>query len=211
MKAGTHSLNLADLGRRARAARLARRLTLEDVVSRTTLTVSWLSKLENGLLSPSLDALVSLAAALECGVDSLVAGLSVPPSFVIDRQGEQPRPSRARGGVVAERLANGWHDRRMHPAIIHVSGNGNRHAPEHHDGERFLLVLEGEVRVIYGDEQIALGRGDSVYLRATIPHAITASAGRAARVLSVSYEIARDGSGRRSRGSVGPPATDSRR
>lgn len=193
MRAGTQSLNLADLGRRARAARLARRLTLEDVVSRTSLTVSWLSKLENGLLSPSLDALVSLAAALECRVDSLVAGLSVPPAFVVDRQSQQPRSSRSRAGTVAERLANGWHDRHMQPAIIHVSGNGSRPAPEHHDGERFLLVLEGEVRVIYGDEQISLGRGDSVYLRATIPHAITLAAGRAARVLSVSYEIAGDG------------------
>lgn len=201
MKPGTQSLNLADLGRRARAARLARRLTLEEVVSRTGLTVSWLSKLENGLLSPSLDALVSLAAALECGVESLVAGLSVPPAFIVDRQGRQSPPARTRGGVVAERLANGWHDRHMHPAIIHVSGTGNRHAPEHHEGERFLLVLEGEVRVIYGDEQISLGRGDSVYLRATIPHAIAPSAGRAARVLSVSYEIARDGgAARKSRG-----------
>lgn len=199
MKAGKHALNLADLGRRARTARLARRLTLEDVVSRTSLTVSWLSKLENGLLAPSLEALVSLAAALECRVDALVEGLSIPPTFVVDRQGDQPRQPRNRGGVVAERLANGWHDRQMQPAIIHVSGNGNRHAPEHHDGERFLLVLDGEVRVTYGDEQITLGRGDSVYLRATIPHTIAPGAGRTARLLSVSYEGSRAG-GRKPRG-----------
>lgn len=188
MRAAKHPLNLADLGRRARAARLARRLTLEDVVSRTNLTVSWLSKLENGLLAPSLEALVGLAAALECRVDALVEGLSVPPTFVVDRHDEKARPARGRGGVAAERLASGWHDRHMQPAIIHVSGTGNRAAPEHHDGERFLLVLEGEVKVVYGEEQITLGRGDSVYLRATIPHSLApAAAGRSARVLSVSY------------------------
>ena len=74
----TLTLNLADLGRRVRAARIAKRLTLEDVVGDTGLTVSWLSKLENGLLAPSLEALVRLAKSLECGVESLVEGLSVP-------------------------------------------------------------------------------------------------------------------------------------
>lgn len=201
MAAAKHSLNLADLGRRARSARIARRLTLEDVVSRTGLTVSWLSKLENGLLAPSLEALVALAGALECGVDSLVEGLSVPPAFVVDRPRDPPRPARGRGGVVAEPLADGWHGRRMQPTIIHLAGTGSRHVLDHHDGERFLLVIEGEVKVAYGDEQIALSRGDSVYLRATIPHAVVPVAGRQARVLSVSCESAgRDGRVRKSRG-----------
>ena len=44
------------------------------------------------------------------------------------------------------------------------------------------------MKVVYGEEQITLGRGDSVYLRAAIPHSIApAAAGRSARVLSVSY------------------------
>ena len=206
MPASQRTLNLADLGRRVRAARLARRLTLEDVVAHTGLTVSWLSKLENGLLAPSLEGLVRLAQALECGVDGLVEGLTVPPAFVVDKPGDGPRrSSRDRAGIVAEPLADGWHDRRMRPSILHVSGTGNRHAPEHHDGERFLLVLEGEVRVIYGDEQIPLGCGDSVYLRATVPHAICPAAGRAARVLSVSYDAGADGAAGRAATDVSRP------
>lgn len=196
------SVNLADLGRRVRAMRLARQLTLEDVVSRTGLTVSWLSKLENGLLTPSLESLVGLAEALECGVDTLVKGLTVPPAFVVDKQENgSSRPARGRNGVVIEPLANGWHDRCMRPSILHVAGSGNRHIPEHHSGERFLLVLDGEVKMVYGDEHIHLGSGDSVYLRATIPHAICPTGGKSARVLSVSYEAGNDGRGsRKSRG-----------
>ena len=107
----------------------------------------------------------------------------------MDTQGSAPRRRpRTAPGLIAEPLADGWPDRRMRPAILHVAGTGNRHAPEHHDGERFLMVLEGEIRVLYGDEQISLGCGDSVYLRATVPHAICPVAGRTARVLSVSYE-----------------------
>ena len=98
------SLNLTDLGRRVRAVRLARRLTLEEVVSRANFTVSWLSKLENGQLTPSLEGLVKLAEVLECGVDTLVEGLSVPPQYVVMKQSAgrgEPRRD-GRHGYVAE-------------------------------------------------------------------------------------------------------------
>lgn len=191
----TTSLNLADLGRRIRAARLARRLTLEQVVSRTDFTVSWLSKIENGLLAPSLDGLVRLAEVLECSVADLVAGLSVPPRVVVDRRdgGRTPPGRDGRGSVVVERLAEAWRERSMEPAILHVSPTASRKAVDHHDGERFLHILEGEVKVAYGDETILLGPGDSIYLDASLPHAVTPATRTAARVLSVSYQPSRNG------------------
>ena len=186
----TTSVNLADLGRRARAARLARRLTLEEVVSRAQFTVSWLSKLENGLLTPSLDGLVKLAEVLECGVDSLVQGLSIPPQYVVVKQGEgRIEPSRdGRNGYVTESLADQWRDRAMNPAIVQLSGVGNRHHPDNHNGERFLLVLDGEVTLEYGNELIHLSKGDSVYIYAAIPHVLTPAGRGTAKLLSVSYD-----------------------
>jgi len=184
-------VNLSDLGRRARDARLARKLTLEQVVSRADFTVSWLSKLENGQLTPSLDGLVKLAAVLECGVDELVAGLSVPPRYVAIKDGEgrlDPADGRRRG-VTVEHRADQWRGRSMHPVIIHVTGTGTKDSPESLGGERFLFVLEGEVRLEYGDELLLLGRGDSVYLHAAIPHAIMpATRGATAKLLSVIHD-----------------------
>lgn len=183
-------VNLADLGRRVRAVRLARKLTLEDVVTRASFTVSWLSKLENGQLSPSLEGLVKLAKVLECGVDTLVEGLSVPPQYVVVKRGEgRIEASRdSRGGYVAESLADQWRNRAMNPAIVHLSGVGNRQHPDNHDGERFLLVLEGEVKLEYGDELIHLDEGDSVYIYAAIPHVLAPAGRGTAKVLSVSYD-----------------------
>lgn len=185
-------LNLADLGRRIRAARTARRLTLEEVVSRTDFTVSWLSKVENGLLAPSLEGLVRLAEVLECSVEHLVAGLSVPPRVVIDRRNGGRVPP-GRGGVVIERLAEAWRERAMEPTILHVSVNGQRKAVDHHDGERFLHILDGEVTVAYGDETIQLGPGDSIYLDASLPHTVAPAGRTSARVLSVSFHPSRNG------------------
>lgn len=200
------AVNLADLGRRVRAARLARRLTLEEVVSRANFTVSWLSKLENGQLTPSLEGLVKLAEVLECGVDTLVQGLSVPPQYVVVKRSEgRAEHSRdSRNGYATESLADQWRDRAMNPTIVHLSGVGNRHHPDNHDGERFLFVLEGEVKVEYGNEVIHLDQGDSVYIYAAIPH-VLAPAGRGnAKVLSVSYDpkptASTLGGGRKGRG-----------
>jgi quercetin dioxygenase-like cupin family protein/DNA-binding Xre family transcriptional regulator len=201
-------LNLSDLGRRVRAARLTHRLTLEEVVSRTGFTVSWLSKLENGQLTPSLDGLFKLSQALECGVDELVEGLSVPPQFVVVKQGGGVVGNKVAGGkiaagngkpavkngkgVVAESLADQWRGRQMQPVILHLSGAGTANQPESQEGERFLLVLQGAVKVTYGDEQILLDSGDSIYLDATIPHGLAPMSrgqnGRGtAQVLSVSH------------------------
>jgi len=183
-------VNLADLGRRVRTARLARRLTLEEVVTRAQFTVSWLSKLENGQLTPSLEGLVKLAEVLECGVDSFVQGLSVPPQIVVVKKGEGRRDAarESRAGYVVESLADQWRDRAMNPAIIHLSGVGNRSHPDNHDGQRFLMVLDGAIRLEYGEEIIQLSEGDSVYIYAAIPH-VLAPVGRAtARVLSVSFD-----------------------
>jgi transcriptional regulator with XRE-family HTH domain len=183
------AVNLADLGRRVRAARLARRLTLEDVVSRANFTVSWLSKLENGQLTPSLEGLVKLAGVLGCGVDKLVEGLCVPPRYEVVRRGDRrTEPAgNGRGGYAIEPITDGWRDRAMHPVILHVSATGNRHHPDNHDGERFLLVLDGDVRIEYGDEAIHLEEGDSVYIYAAIPHTIAPAHRNTAKVLSVSY------------------------
>lgn len=185
------SVNLADLGRRVRAARMARRLTLDEVVSRADFTVSWLSKLENGQLAPSLEGLVKLADVLECGVDSLVEGLSIPPQFVVVKNGTgriDPSPKDRKQSIVVEHLADQWRNRSMNPVILHISGNGNRGNPDNHDGERFLMVLEGELKLEYGNDLLLLAEGDSIYIYAAIPHTLMPAGRGPVKVLSVAFE-----------------------
>jgi transcriptional regulator with XRE-family HTH domain len=191
-------INLTDLGRRARAIRIARGLTLDDVVSRAEFTVSWLSKLENGLLSPSLEGLVKLSDVLECGVEELVEGLSVRPRHVVVRKGEgRVDNSRDRAGDTRlEQLAATWRGRGMNPVILYLAPSphsGVRPPATSLVGERFLHVIAGDVKLQYGQELIDLGEGDSVYLDATIPHNLTTSGRSKAKVLSVSFEPLRTG------------------
>ncbi|MEM9438759.1 MAG: helix-turn-helix transcriptional regulator, partial [Pseudomonadota bacterium] len=65
-----------DLGRRVRELRKARDWTLEQAASQAGLARSTLSKIENGQMSPTYDALKKLAVGLEISVPQLFT----PPS-----------------------------------------------------------------------------------------------------------------------------------
>ena len=39
-----------------------------------------------------------------------------------------------------------------------------------HDGEEFNLVLKGSLIVVFGDQEIVLNEGDSIYFNPTYPH-----------------------------------------
>lgn len=204
-------VNTLDLGRRAKSLRQARGLTLEDVVSRTDFTVSWLSKLENGLLTPSLDGLVRLAEVLECGVDELVEGLLTRPRVVITRHGAgrldgsrnngsrngSSRNGRAAGSV--EHLCEEWRGRSMVSTVLHLRPGRSAEPLTCEEGERLLFVLEGCVQLTYGETSEKLAEGDAAYIDARVQHSLTGDARRNARVLSVLSRQAE------------PPATSQRR
>jgi len=43
--------------------------------------------------------------------------------------------------------------------------------PRGHEGEEFLHVLEGTLRVVVGEEEYVLAQGDSLHFKSTRPHA----------------------------------------
>ena len=75
-------MNLVELAQRIRKHRLNRQFTLEDVATRSGLTRSWLSKVENFRITPSLPALGQIASALSVTVAELVQGLDENPTLI---------------------------------------------------------------------------------------------------------------------------------
>jgi transcriptional regulator with XRE-family HTH domain len=189
-----NGVNIFDLGRKAKALRQLRGLTLEDVVTRTEFTVSWLSKLENGLLTPSLDGLVRLAEVLECGVEDLVDGLIPRPHLVVTRNGNGRRDESRSGtnGHAIEHLSEAWRGREMETTVLHLPKGRTKTVPMSNAGERFLHVLEGQMQLIYGETSEKLAVGDSAYIDARVPHMLQGDARRRSRVLSVLIRQARN-------------------
>ena len=60
-----------------------------------------------------------------------------------------------------------------------------------HDGQEFLFVLDGEIKVQVGDHVEVLKSGDAVYYDSNLPHLVKASGGKKAQILAVLYAESR--------------------
>lgn len=69
----------AALGRKVRALRLEQGRTIADLAAAACISSGMLSKIENGLTSPSLSTLHSLAAALSVAMADFFAGFNEGP------------------------------------------------------------------------------------------------------------------------------------
>jgi mannose-6-phosphate isomerase-like protein (cupin superfamily) len=71
-------------------------------------------------------------------------------------------------GVRMELLA--WGNKVMEPHLFRIkpnSGSGESYA---HEGEEFLFVLRGELKIALDGEEYHLKRGDSFYFESVTPH-----------------------------------------
>lgn len=181
-------MNLVELAQRIRTFRLDRRLTLEEVASHTGLTRSWLSKVENFRITPSLPALAQIATALGTTTSELVEGLDEKPPLVIVRKDERKiieRDKSKSNTTVYESLAHKRPNRAMDPFLLKIPPGVARKQPLAHEGEEFLMVTQGTIEFEIDDERHVVRAGDSLYFDSHIPHRIINSYKREATVLCV--------------------------
>jgi transcriptional regulator with XRE-family HTH domain len=183
-------MNLVELAQRIKALRIERRMTLEQVASATGLTRSWLSKVENFRVTPSLPALGRIAEVLGISLAKLVEGLDQKPQLVLVRSHERKVVERDRPGsrIVYEALAHKRSGRMMDPFFLTVPSGVARQEALGHEGEEFLMVLEGNVDFEFGAQTYHLATGDSIYFDANVKHRLINPNRIPAKVLCVFSE-----------------------
>lgn len=163
-----------DLGERVRDLRKERDWTLEQAAKKAGMARSTLSKIENGQMSPTYDGLKKLATGLGISVPQLFtppAKDQVTGRYAVTKNGEgQPLAT-----VTYEHtlLANTLTKKAMLPYHTHVRARSIEEFDGwvRHDGEEFLFVLTGVVR-LYTEfyEPVELRRGDCAYYDAAMGH-----------------------------------------
>ncbi|WP_297767886.1 XRE family transcriptional regulator [uncultured Roseovarius sp.] len=178
-----------DLGARVRDLRKARGWTLEQAARQAGLARSTLSKIENGQMSPTYEALKKLAQGLEISVPQLFT----PPlrgqingRMALTKAGEGT--PKATATYEHDLLAETLSQKRMMPyrARIRARAVEEFGGWVRHDGEEFLYVLTGVVR-LYTEfyEPIEMRRGDSAYYDATMGHNVISTSPEDATILWV--------------------------
>ena len=163
-----------DLGLRVRELRKARSWTLEQAAKHAGLARSTLSKIENGQMSPTYDALKKLAVGLEISIPQL---FTQPVKDQINGRLSVTKSGEGQNHVTVtyehELLANTLSKKQMLPyrAVVRARSMDEFDGWVRHDGEEFLYILTGVVRLITEFyEPIEMRRGDSAYYDASMGH-----------------------------------------
>ena len=88
-------------------------------------------------------------------------------------------------GYTYEALSVHKLNKKMEPFIVSLSERSDDETLYNHDGEEFLLVLEGCAEVLLDDERIRLDAGDAVYFDSSMRHRLLSYDGRPVRVLAI--------------------------
>lgn len=185
---------MSELGPRVRALRSQKDWTLDSAAKATGLARSTLSKIENGQMSPTYDALIKLAQGFAVDISELFephAPAAGPAAGSgrrsITRAGQgQSLPTPVYQHLL---LCNDLSNKRMTPFHSTVTARAFDDFADwdRHEGEELLYVLQGEVELFtefYEPER--LGVGDCAYLDSRMGHRVISRSAQDAQLLWVS-------------------------
>lgn len=178
------------IGGRLRHARLMKAMSLKEVAAGIGVSESFISKLENDKVQPSLAVLHRLVALLGINVAAIFnTGTEGGGPLFVMRAGERPtittRLRQNADGVVLERLIPQTRNALLQVNIHQVLPGGGSHGLISHVGEEMGYVLEGMLDLTVGDQVCRLSAGDSFFFPSEAPHGYTNPGDQIARVLWV--------------------------
>lgn len=186
------SIKPVSLGKRLKELRTEHDLTLEEVSKKTGLARSTLSKIENEQISPTFSAMQKLAAGLEIEIPQLFSAPKKKQAtgrrdITLSGEGKaHPTPT-----YEHELLATQLSQKKMMPYKTRVRARRFEEYDDwiRHDGEEFLLVLEGEIQFFTEFyEPVTLCKGDSAYYDASMGHMLTSSSEEDALIVWITAE-----------------------
>ena len=163
------------IGREVKASRIKQGLTVANLANATGLSHGMLSKIENGMTSPSLTTLQTLSRALGLPVTALFRRFGENRGAVFVKAGEglsiERRGTRNKhqyhllgySGDTSSRVV-------VEPYMITLTSESDVFPLFQHAGLEFLYMLEGEVVYRHADKLYPMSPGDSLFFDADVPH-----------------------------------------
>ncbi len=157
------------VGRRVRALRIERNLSLADLASRAGISIGALSQIERGMTSLRVRVIWPLAAALEVEPSALIVGDEEDANDLYCVRAGRRRPLPVQSEGIAKDLLP-RPARVLTGMLVTVEPGGGTEAYAH-AGHEFGLVTAGEVELTVDSTRYLLKTGDSFAFKSTLLHA----------------------------------------
>jgi transcriptional regulator with XRE-family HTH domain len=161
------------IGQQVRVFRKQLHMTVAEVAGQAHLSPGMLSKIENGLTSPSLATLKALSGALNVPVTAFFRKYEEErdATFVKAGQGLNIERRGTRAGHQYQLLGHTVGKQVfVEPYLITLSEESDVFPLFQHDGVEFIYMLTGEVVYRHADQTYRLTPGDSLFFDADAPH-----------------------------------------
>lgn len=171
--------SLAHIGPRLKSWREKRSMTLVELSEATGISPSTLSRLEAGKRAPNLELVVPIARALRLELDDIVPRAAPDPRV--------SRSTRRVGKMRYETLSPESSPVQTFKVTFPAVAAGLVPAAELkvHEGQEWLYVLSGRLRLVLGEQEVVLGPGEAAEFDTRIPHWLSATGAGPAEVLSI--------------------------
>lgn len=175
-----------DLGSRIRATRKQLGLTLKELEATSGFSATHISEIERGKTSPTIGALVRIAAALHKDASYFLEEEQLSEVAFVRRDERTPIPD-GLSQVSGEYLTPGIPGGRLNAYMLQLQPGEVRDAVyEAHSGEEAVYVLDGRVEYVVGETTYELGCGDAIHYPSDRPHGFKNVGGETAQILIVS-------------------------
>lgn len=170
----TEGLQQYRIGPKIRELRQNKKLGLVQLGEHTGLSPAMLSKIERGLLFPTLPTLLRIALVFGVGLEHFFVESDARPTLAVVRKKDRirlpDRPGEDSPAYFFESLDFPVTDRKMEAYYAEFPINARPSAPHSHDGAELVYVLHGALAVDVAGEMTVLEEGDAMYFDPSAPH-----------------------------------------
>ena len=176
VRGGPHRRLELAIGHEVRTLRKQLGITVADLGEATGLSTGMLSKIENGLTSPSLTTLQLLARALGVSVSTFLRSFDEATRAAVHVQAGMGVESERRGSRAGHQyqllgyLGPNDSGVTVEPYMITLTRDSDVFPTFQHEGLEYLYMLEGVVEYRHGERTFLMRPGDSLFFDANAPH-----------------------------------------
>lgn len=165
-------------------------LSIDDLAKNAGIDVALMGRIEQGKTYPPIGIMVKIARALGQRLGTFMDDQTFDDPLIVKTLDRKEETSSHNGATSEHQhyfpLAKGKPDRHMEPFFIVVEPTKERKLSSH-EGEEFVIVVSGEVELVYGKETFTLRTGDSMYYNSVVPHHLGAAGGVKAEIYAIIY------------------------
>lgn len=157
-------------GNRIRELRKSKNLTLQELSELTGLSPSLLSQIERNLVDPTVTTFWKICETLNVPITYFFQGMGMEENSLVVRK-ENRRIMKLSNAKVRYHQLTPNKKGVIEFIMVEIQpGEMSEAELVSHSGEECGFVLQGELKIILGDQEYFLREGDSIQFSSTIPH-----------------------------------------